>query len=389
MATLFYVGFFSVLWMVSLEHNLQLYLPHFLFPLVVVVEVQRQCSYQRWWLSEWVTPGGTAILGMTSVKDGDLQHSSALAQSPKGDNRAPTISQKLIRILVFSNLFFSGLVDGTVSIWSIPQPGASYNTPMNVWVCTTLPWLSGYVQHPHECLGMYNTPMNVWVCTTLPWMSGYVQHSHDCLGMYNTPMNVWVCTTLPWISGYVQHSHEYLGMYNTPMNVWVCTTPPWMSGYVQHSHDCLGMYNTPMNVWVCTTLPWMSGYVQHSHECLGMYNTPMNVWVCTTLPWMSGYVQHSHDCLGMYNTPMNVWVCTTLSWMSGYVQHSHECLGMYNTPMNVWVCSLHSNMFPVHPLLYGVVCIFGLVPFLRYFIETHWKCLTMSLFCYFYTLPSL
>ena len=27
-------------------------------------------------LSEWVTPGGTAIPGMTSLKDGDLQHSS-------------------------------------------------------------------------------------------------------------------------------------------------------------------------------------------------------------------------------------------------------------------------------------------------------------------------
>jgi len=35
-------------------------------------------------LSEWVTPGDTAILGMTSFKDGGLQHSSALAQSPKG-----------------------------------------------------------------------------------------------------------------------------------------------------------------------------------------------------------------------------------------------------------------------------------------------------------------
>ena len=36
-------------------------------------------------LSEWVTPGGTAIPGMTSLKDEDLQHSSALAQSPEGD----------------------------------------------------------------------------------------------------------------------------------------------------------------------------------------------------------------------------------------------------------------------------------------------------------------
>ena len=36
-------------------------------------------------LSEWVTPGDTAIPGMTSLEDGDLQHSSALAQSPKGD----------------------------------------------------------------------------------------------------------------------------------------------------------------------------------------------------------------------------------------------------------------------------------------------------------------
>ena len=52
---------------------------------VVVVEVLHQCSYQRWWLSEWVTPGGTAIPGMTSLKGGDLQHSSALALSPKGD----------------------------------------------------------------------------------------------------------------------------------------------------------------------------------------------------------------------------------------------------------------------------------------------------------------
>ena len=34
-------------------------------------------------LSEWVTPGDTAIPGMTSLKDGDLRHSSALAQSPK------------------------------------------------------------------------------------------------------------------------------------------------------------------------------------------------------------------------------------------------------------------------------------------------------------------
>ena len=34
-------------------------------------------------LSEWVTPGDTAIPGMTSLKDGDLQHSSALAQSLK------------------------------------------------------------------------------------------------------------------------------------------------------------------------------------------------------------------------------------------------------------------------------------------------------------------
>ena len=31
----------------------------------------------------WVTLGDTAIPGMTSLKDGDLQHSSALAQSPK------------------------------------------------------------------------------------------------------------------------------------------------------------------------------------------------------------------------------------------------------------------------------------------------------------------
>ena len=46
--------------------------------------------------TEWVTPGDTAIPGMTSLKDGDLQHSSALAQSPKKIQN-PTIRQKLIR----------------------------------------------------------------------------------------------------------------------------------------------------------------------------------------------------------------------------------------------------------------------------------------------------
>ena len=35
--------------------------------------------------SEWVTPGGAAIPGMTSLKDGYIQRSSALAQSPEGD----------------------------------------------------------------------------------------------------------------------------------------------------------------------------------------------------------------------------------------------------------------------------------------------------------------
>ena len=39
----------------------------------------------QWWLSEWVTPGDTAILGMISLKDWDLQHLSALTQSPKRD----------------------------------------------------------------------------------------------------------------------------------------------------------------------------------------------------------------------------------------------------------------------------------------------------------------
>ena len=59
-----------------------------------------QTNLYLWWLlrfydsahikdddcrSDRVTPGGTAIPGMASLKDGDLQHSSALAQSPKGD----------------------------------------------------------------------------------------------------------------------------------------------------------------------------------------------------------------------------------------------------------------------------------------------------------------
>ena len=48
-------------------------------------------------LLEWVTPGDTAIPGMTSLKDGDLQHSSALAQSPEGDIEPQPSRQKLIR----------------------------------------------------------------------------------------------------------------------------------------------------------------------------------------------------------------------------------------------------------------------------------------------------
>ena len=50
---------------------------------------------QQWWLSEWVTPRDTAIPGMTSLKDGDLQHSSALAQSPKGDIELNQINPNL------------------------------------------------------------------------------------------------------------------------------------------------------------------------------------------------------------------------------------------------------------------------------------------------------
>ena len=46
--------------------------------------------------AEWVAPGGTAIPGMTRLKDGDFQHSSASAQSPK-EIQSPTIRQKLYR----------------------------------------------------------------------------------------------------------------------------------------------------------------------------------------------------------------------------------------------------------------------------------------------------
>ena len=46
-------------------------------------------------LSEWVTPGDTAIPGMTSLKDGDLQHSSALVQSPERRYRTPTIQSEI------------------------------------------------------------------------------------------------------------------------------------------------------------------------------------------------------------------------------------------------------------------------------------------------------
>ena len=51
---------------------------------MAVVGVQRPAIVTKTIrLSEWVTPGDTAIPGMTSLKDGDLQQSSALAQSPK------------------------------------------------------------------------------------------------------------------------------------------------------------------------------------------------------------------------------------------------------------------------------------------------------------------
>ena len=36
-------------------------------------------------LSEWVTPGDTAIPGMTSLEDGDLQHSRCIGPISKGD----------------------------------------------------------------------------------------------------------------------------------------------------------------------------------------------------------------------------------------------------------------------------------------------------------------
>ena len=51
-------------------------------------------------LSEWVTPGGTPIPGITSLKDGDLQHSSALARSPNeiwSPNHPSEINPKLDR----------------------------------------------------------------------------------------------------------------------------------------------------------------------------------------------------------------------------------------------------------------------------------------------------
>ena len=49
-------------------------------------------------LAEWVTPGDTALPGMTSLKDGNLRHSSALAQSPNGDIEPQTYRQTIIRI---------------------------------------------------------------------------------------------------------------------------------------------------------------------------------------------------------------------------------------------------------------------------------------------------
>ena len=66
----------------------------------------RTVPCQWCWLSKWVTPGrGTAIPGMTSLKDGDLQHSSALAeaQSPKGDFSATMMHMTSLLIFLCFN----------------------------------------------------------------------------------------------------------------------------------------------------------------------------------------------------------------------------------------------------------------------------------------------
>ena len=57
--------------------------PSKVVPMVVVGVLRQYPLTKTIRLSEWVAPGDTAIPGMTSLKDGDLQHSSALAQSPK------------------------------------------------------------------------------------------------------------------------------------------------------------------------------------------------------------------------------------------------------------------------------------------------------------------
>ena len=51
--------------------------------MVVVVGFNDSAHISK--MSEWVAPGDTAISGITSLKDGDIQHSSALALSPERD----------------------------------------------------------------------------------------------------------------------------------------------------------------------------------------------------------------------------------------------------------------------------------------------------------------
>ena len=95
----------------------------------MVVEVLRQCW---WWLSEWVTPRDTAMPGMTSLKDGDLQHSSALAQSPK---ESPTIRQKLIRIRTAdgcSRWYVQYRVDHGVSVSLSQRPRSLLTFPLSL-----------------------------------------------------------------------------------------------------------------------------------------------------------------------------------------------------------------------------------------------------------------
>ena len=56
-------------------------------------------------LSEWVTPGDTAIPGMTSLKDGNLQHSSVHIVDCSIKMQCSSVSLLSVYFFFFVNFF--------------------------------------------------------------------------------------------------------------------------------------------------------------------------------------------------------------------------------------------------------------------------------------------